>query len=138
MHKKASLPAGCVKTLISNMCQESDSSRPARGELWHRSGGGFTCLAIGPGSGDEREARQGRGGENVLRKSTLCPGVEALSVFLNSVAIMGIQRSDPAATTPPPSTDSLPSPTLLDSITGRVSTATSGEDVDKSFCSVSS
>lgn len=31
MHKKAVLPAGCVITLISNMCQESDSSRQAGG-----------------------------------------------------------------------------------------------------------
>jgi len=33
MLKKAFLPAGCVITLIINMCQESDSSRQARGEL---------------------------------------------------------------------------------------------------------
>lgn len=33
MHEKAVLPTGCVITLISNMCQESDSSRQARGEL---------------------------------------------------------------------------------------------------------
>lgn len=33
MHKRAVLPAGCVITLICNMCQESDSSHQAREEL---------------------------------------------------------------------------------------------------------
>lgn len=43
MHKKAFLPAGCVLTLISSMCQESDSSRQrARGELG-------LCAAVAPG-----------------------------------------------------------------------------------------
>lgn len=32
MHKKAFLPVGCVIALIPSMCQESDSSRQARGE----------------------------------------------------------------------------------------------------------
>lgn len=148
MHKKAVLPAGCVITLISNMCQESDSSRQARGELGLCSRGTEAEEATDPHSSISALIREMMGKHAdaeedgiVLKTSTFAGGVETLSCVFNCCCVgCEIRACGDLIQLSPPllASVSRPSPTLLDSITACVSTATSGEDADNSFCSVSS
>lgn len=142
MHKKAVLPAGCVITLISNMCQESDSSRQARGEPGLCSRGTEAEEATDPHSsisasirGDDGKTQTQRRKEsseflpNALKMSTF-PGRSGDAICVFNCRCVGCEIwacGDLIQLSPPLLAPvSRPSPTLLDSITACVSTATGG------------
>lgn len=90
MHKRAFSPPGYVITLISNICQESDSSRQARGELGLCSRGTEAEEATDPHSSisaliretsEKNLLMQGREEiAEICQMSTFSGGAETLSV----------------------------------------------------------
>lgn len=152
--RRPSCPQGVI-TLISNMCQEPDSSRQARGELGLCSCGtkaeatdshSSISALIREMMGKHTDA----GGGKIIKFAECLENVHLLWGSQDTICVfkcccVGCEIwacSDQIQLSPPllPLAQPLVSPpqTLLDSITARVSTATSGEDADNSFCSVSS